>query len=154
MKTNMFELRDAVQQAFNDYTAARMERCWATLYGTFRGILDDLGGNHYDQHSDARKKARAGTVDDQTVDLDIYKAAVAERDRLYELAEAKSDEMYLCHPDDRIGVDGVEIEDGSDSEAEDAEADAAAAAAAAPGVEELPEEAPAAPPRRSKRARV
>jgi len=124
MKTNMCELRDAVQKAFDTYTAERMERCWATLYGTYRGILDDLGGNHYNQHSDARKKARECTIDDQTVDLDIYKATVAERDRLYDLAEAKSDEMWRCHPDDRIGVNGVEIEDGSDSDAEEAEATA------------------------------
>ena len=139
-----------MQEAFDTYSAERMERCWATLYGTYRGILGDLGGNHYDQHSDARKKARDGTVDDQTVDLDVYKAAVAERDRLYDLAEAKSDEMWRCHPDDRIGVNGVEIEDGSDSEAEAAEAEAAAEAALLPSVEEAASEGPT---RRSKRGK-
>ena len=58
--------------------------------------------------------------------------------------------MWRCHPDDRIGVNGVEIEDGSDSEAEAAEAEAAAEAALLPSVEEAASEGPT---RRSKRGK-
>ena len=58
--------------------------------------------------------------------------------------------MWRCYPDDRIGVNGVEIEDGSDSEAEAAEAEAAAEAALLPSVEEAASKGPT---RRSKRGK-
>jgi hypothetical protein len=144
MKTNLFELRDAVIEAWEEYPAEKLERCWATLYAGYRGILEDLGGNVYSSHGGARRRRRAGLGDDDSCPADLKAAAMAEHARLKALSD---DELQRCHQDDWVS-DAVEASgeaDGADDNADDADVDIAA------GDENAQDDGVGQVPKRSKR---
>jgi hypothetical protein len=78
------QLMDTVRQAWQEYDADTLERCWGHLFAVYREILADKGDNQYIRpHSSVglRQKHEAGTLD-PIVTMDMYLNAVEARDAL------------------------------------------------------------------------
>ena len=60
---NDFELIKAVEQAYDDYPAEKINRIWLTLMSVMNAIIEDDGGNDYDiPHMGKGRMARAGNL--------------------------------------------------------------------------------------------
>ena len=75
---------ETVQHAFESYEPERLTVCCLSLVTTWRGCLEDGGGNGYKSHAGLRKEARKGAVS-----LGVPRAVVEKARALVELRGAE-----------------------------------------------------------------
>jgi hypothetical protein len=74
---SLFDLRDAVMKAYNDYPEATLERVEATRFVVYREILKNGGGNQYDMpHTGiTNRQNNGGEVADRRVSVELVESA-------------------------------------------------------------------------------
>ena len=58
-KENVFDLSAAIVKAWEEYPLERMASVWRLLYASYKGIVEDDGGNAYSHHTGSRKANNA-----------------------------------------------------------------------------------------------
>ena len=96
--TTLRQMIDDVALQWEKYPAGKIENCFRTLYGIYRGILRSGGNNNFSRHDGDRKLRRQELGPDQSCPRALYDHGCAERNRLM-------DELDL-HAGDTDSEDG------------------------------------------------